>query len=197
MPFQNNRIEKKKLLLIIVVSSVILAGIFALVSQQERRRAQDSGRHYDSPSGETISDPEGKTPENFAGDSQPIYLGFARLYDNGLTKFQVEAVKYGFIRFSEGRPEKIKEVSIYVDTIKQQPFDRDSSDPTRRVLFDVLINRKDKFQATVEYVSIRSAELILRSDGKEVFRSGVIDPQRLGEEDEHSGEDELQPEYPR
>lgn len=197
MQFPNNTLGKKKLLVIILVSSVLLAGVFAIISWQDGRRTEDTGRHYDSPSGETISDPEGKTPENFAGDSQPIYLGFARLYDSGLTKFQVEAVRYSFIRFSESRPEKIKEVSIYVNTIEQVPFDRDSSDPTRRVVFDVIINRKDKFQATVEYTSIRSAELVLRSNGMEAFRSGVIDPQRLAEEDEHSGEEVLQPEYPR
>lgn len=201
MQFINKRLpgggSRRKVLLIL--AGVILVGsliALAVSGSYKRKSTEGSGEYFDTISGETVSDPAGKSPELFAGDTQPVYLGFVKLLDAGITKFQLDAIKYGFTKFSEGREEKIKEVSVDIKTIKRQAINLDSNEPSR-VSFDVVINRKERFQATIEYTSIRSANLILNFDAKEVFKSGVIDPERLGEEDEHPGEEVLQPEYPQ
>ena len=76
---------------------------------------------------------------------------------------------------------------MYVDTVKRMPFN--TEDPTRQVKFDVIVNRKDRYQATLEYSSIKSARLILNQSGKEVFRSEDINP--IGYDEDHAEEGDL------
>lgn len=177
-----------------IVVLISLVGFFMLRGSD---RAPDTPgtEYYDEASGETVSDPEGKSPEKF-GTAQTgiVYLGFSKLVDHGITMNQLDALKTAFTLYSRERQEKISEVSIFVNTIKRTPYDRDSADPTRSITFDVKINRKDTYNATLQYISIRSAQLILHQNGTEIYRSTMIDPDNYTDDGEEHGDFYLPPE---
>lgn len=188
MQFINNNgyLNKKNLLIAATVVFLLTFSVLIFLNSKEADTVE-TNEYYDHASGETVSDPEGKTPEKFGvNDPRPLYLGFSNLLETGISKYQVEATEIGFDLFAEQQNNTVKEVSIFVDTINRESFDSDSPNRVRRVSFDVLINRKDTYQATLEYTNITSVELILRDNNKEIFRSDIIDPL---EYDHHDDDD--------
>lgn len=177
-----------------VMGFILLFAFFAFRNNNQTPNTPGT-EYYDEGSGETVSDPEGKSPEKF-GTAQTgiVYLGFSRLSDHGITANQQDALKTAFTLYSRERPEKITEVSIFVNTIKRTPYDRESPDPTRSLTFDVKINRKDVYNATLQYISIRGAQLILHQNGAEIYRSTMIDPDAYTDDGEEHGDFYLAPE---
>lgn len=189
--------QNKKTILLIAGGVVVLILVLFLVLQQSNNQIPpDTGLYHDPHSGETVSDPENWEPENFAMQSNtPIFLGFSKLLDIGVTQFQLDAAKGGFTEYSTTKNNYIKEVSLHVNSIKREPFDRESPDPTQRVAFTVTINRTEVLEAKIIYTSIQNATLLLYKDGGQIFESTSADSSETIPE--HPGEDVLQPEYPR
>jgi hypothetical protein len=169
-------LKNKKLLL--VVFALVGCGIILFFTLGPKGEdSVDKNEYYDPGSGETVSDPEGKEPERFnVVGKQLVYLGFSKLLDVGASKYHVEAAKNAFGLYSESRGSDIKEVSIFVSSIKRITPDREEADQTKRITFDVLLNRSEQYQAILENTDTVSAQLVLQKDGSVVYRSGFIDP---------------------
>lgn len=189
--------NNKKVIILIAVSVVSIAIIAVLALQRSNKQAPpDAGLYHDPNSGEIVSDPEGWQPENFAGQANaPIFLGFSKLLDIGITQFQLDAAKGGFGEYSATKNDYVKEVSLHVNSIKREAFDPDGADPTRRVSFTVTINRTETFSAKLEYTTIQNASLLLYKDDKRIFKSTSANADE--KIPEHPGEDVLEPEFPR
>lgn len=136
--------------------------------------SQKPGEYFDRGSGETVYDPEGRTPEKFGQDeNQPLILGISKLLDYGLTKYQLEALATAFTNYSESK-QQLGEVSIQVATIAAQPRDPNSEKDTLK--FDAVFDRKDTYLVTLDYFDLTAVRLIISAaDGKEIYNSGVID----------------------
>lgn len=184
MQFTNNSKQhqddssRRKILLVIAITFalIILPLIMYLsTSKDDTPNTEGSGQYHDPVSGETVSDPEGKAPETYGTDSPPIdFLGFHRLMDRGATMYHADAVKKAFEDYSKNRDEKIKEISLYEETIKLQPFERGAE--VRVLKFSVLINRKDRSDVELEYSNLTKAKVRIFQDGKIVHSSDLIDP---------------------
>lgn len=177
MQFINNLdVRTRRLLLIgaLLTTGIFLAVVLVL-SDKPQQSGEGTGQYYDTGSGETVSSPIGKTPENYGEEQdKPLYLGFSKLPNYGVTQNQVEALKLGLAFYSGRRSEKITEVSLQVATISAGAYNEDSGE--RILTFDLQVNRKDMYQATMVYKGLRSAKLSLAKDGTEKYASDYIDP---------------------
>jgi len=172
--------ENGRLYLIIAVVSIALVApfIYLAIKQSGRNGATGNEEYYDPGSGETVSNPSGRTPENFGGNAEgPVYLGFGELLDVGMSKYQLEAVKYAFEQYGRTTNQKVQEVSLTVSSLTIEGHNKDDPTPKDKVFFDVTINRKQNLKARVDYFDITSVQLYL-SDPKTnavIFDSKVID----------------------
>src|SRR5688500_8888385 len=91
---------------------LVVAGLFLW-----RGREENSREYYDKASGETVSDPDNRTPETFGrkGD-EPVYLGTSKLLDVGVTSTQLAGTKLAFYNYSKQRKTRIKEVSVDINS---------------------------------------------------------------------------------
>lgn len=159
--------KNKAILVGIVLMPVIISLIvFVFISS----RSSNSEEYFDPGSGETVSDPKGKTPELFGVDSEaPLFLGFSKLIDAGLTSGQLDLVKASFGRFSKTEDRYITELSITVDTIERTEEDSGFS-----LSFDLTANREIKYSCTVSYVGLDDARVVVSDEsGKQIFDSSV------------------------
>lgn len=170
----------------IAITIIFIAVFFSNVSKKPSDEV-NLNEYFDSASGETISSPDGKTPESYGidEDSEGIsYLGFSKFLELGLTTFQVEAVKIGFDLFSDKTTVPITEVSVFVNSAKQDTVSTDRS--TKKIIFETLVNRKDKYSANISYSGLKDARLLIISNNKVVFDSGFIN---IDEYDYHDDAD--------
>lgn len=167
-------------ILIGLVTLLLIAPFVFLAIRKsgQTKKAGSNGEYYDKNSGETISDPNGKTPENYGGNAEgPVYLGFSKLLDVGVSKFQLDAVKYAFEQFGQANNKTIREVSLTVDSLNVTPHDPKNSDSKDTAYFDVTLDRKENYKARVEYFDISAVRLYLTDPktGKIVYDSKTID----------------------
>jgi hypothetical protein len=159
------------LLILIIAVSVALFS-----SSQSKNSIDKSGRYVDTRSGEVVSDPAGKAPDQYgAAPNQPIYLGFSELSSIGLSKYQLETLKSTLYEFSKGITGGIKEYSITVASIKTSPADQSSDDPSTTTTFDLTTNRTTTYNATIKYSGVSTLRLLLTKDNKPVFDSATLD----------------------
>lgn len=181
MQFQNNHQDsgllakllnfKVVLVAVVLLLSFIMFGLFAL---ENKVKNDPHAEYYDKNSGETVSNPKDRTDELYnAMGQRPYFLGIQKLTDLGASKYHIASIEEAFYRYSGQRNYDIKEVSVVVDSIKYGSFDQQTA--TRNIDFDVQINRKDYYQASVYYNSIKSAKIILKKDNKVIYQSDYID----------------------
>lgn len=169
-----NRQSSKRIVIVAVIAFVVLG--IALLFYVGRRNSspEGTGEYYDPASGETISNPTGRSPEKFnQASEQPVYLGFSRLVDIGLSQFQVDVIKQIFLSYSSQRKDKINELSIYKDSVSRVSFD--PADEIRSVLFDISINRGERYSVTMQYTTLRNAKIIIYEGKNKIFESGFVD----------------------
>ena len=158
---------------------VLLTMVFSIFAFRHKPNTSKikPGSYYDKGSGETVSNPAGKTPETFGGTvDTPIFLGFDDLLTIGVSKLQLDAIKKAFDNYSKDGNKHIKEVSVTIASIKRVGPDRDSNEPGDIVTFDVTLDRKQTFKAKVESQSLTVSRLYLSDpNGKLVFDSYDID----------------------
>ncbi|MFO0920762.1 MAG: hypothetical protein U0451_03765 [Candidatus Saccharimonadales bacterium] len=167
-----------------VISVFVLLTIFIIliIITRTRKDSQNTNEYFDPGSGETISDPLNKTPETFNSDpDQPVFLGFSKLIDYGVTQHQIEGFKNILSMYSKANGSSIREASISVDTIK---YDNNSDDPDSLIhfaTFDMTINRTDKYTAKLTLNGINVVQLNLTKDGKVIYQSDNYDITETGD----------------
>lgn len=171
-----------RLVFVVVVSFILLVvitlGIYLLEKNYSKN---DTNEYLDPYSGETVSDPANRVEERYGSyESRPIFLGLHKITDFGATKYHISAIEEAFYEYSSKRKYDIKEVSVDIKSISVGAFDQKTY--TRSINFNILINRTEKYEASVYYDSIRSAKLVLRQGNKIVYESGYIDKQKLDSE---------------
>lgn len=156
------------LLVVVLIVGVIGFGMFVIVSNLNSSKATlgDDDLYVDPGSGQVVSDPEGKTPENYnANPAEPILLGIPELINYGISQYQIEALKHILTTYSQ-EEKKLNEFSITVDSIQSTLADR--SDPNSRdyLTFEGVINRDTKYWAKLEYFDISVVKLYLYENDK-------------------------------
>ncbi len=173
--------ENGRTYLLIAVVTVLLIAPFVYLAVKKGNlsgKTSSTGEYYDKNSGETVSNPAGKAPENFGGTADhPVYLGFSKLLDIGVSKYQLEALKYAFEQYGKSSNQSPKEVSLTVDSIHStlhNPSDPNSKDT---VTFDVTLDRKQAYKAKVEYSDITAVRLYLSDPqtGSLIYDSKIVD----------------------
>jgi hypothetical protein len=151
------------------VMSLVIIGILVLFYAVNGDEAPKTGEvkqnsYTDPGSGETVDDPEGKSPETYGvNPDQPVYLGFVKLLDVGFSADQLDNLKEAFLDYATQQKdtEKITEISITTTSIHQ------SVDPNSgsKYSFELTMNRKTKYRAVVASTGISSIRLALYPDG--------------------------------
>ncbi len=171
----NNSPNKRRLIIVIILVILIIFLIIGLIFYSQRNKPDEINEYYDPGSGETVSDPVGKSPENFENIGKtPTYLGFSKLIDFGVTKYQEEGIKTAVTLYSRENNNFINESSITTSSIKISDYD-DPNTLIRTAEFEMVINRKDKYQAKAILDGIKNVNVILSKDGKKVYESDFID----------------------
>ena len=120
-------LRNKKIIIAAVVVLVVIFGAMLLNRDDtgtDPNVKLDSGQSYDSDSGETVSDPEGKDVDQYGSNPDaPLILGADDLIVEGVTNEQTDGLKYGLYKYFGGKSKKIDRISIVVDTIAVVPYD--------------------------------------------------------------------------
>lgn len=173
--------DNRKRLMFILVGFVVLiiVGLIVFIGRPNKTKI-GTGQYYDPGSGETVSDPIGKTPEFSGQDSgQPVYLGFSKLLDIGVTQDELNGIKLAFARYPYQNAKPANEISIFVSSIVTAPYDK-GIDTKQTVSFTVLLNRKDKFYASIDYFDLTTIRLSIKENStssKILYDSGNITPE--------------------
>ena len=157
MPSQNNR----RLILILGFFAVLLIVGIIFAFKPTHPNPHTQGQHVDPLSHETVSSPAGKAPDKYGvPNNTPLYLGFDKLLDYGLSTDQLDNVQTAFYRYSQSLPKPIGQISVDVDHITAQS---DSSNPNTPfdVLFKVQLDGKSVYQAKAEYFGLDDIRLYL------------------------------------
>ena len=188
MQFRNNSVDqnthRKKAIIksTVVVIFLLTISIVIVIITRTGNDNQDTSEYFDPGSGETISDHKNKSPETFNSDpDQPVFLGFSKLIDYGVTQYQVEGLKRILSMYSKTNGKSIKEASISIDTIK---YDNNNDDPNSLIhyaSFDMTINRTDKYTAKLSLDGINMVQLNLSKDGTVIYQSDNYDTTETGD----------------
>jgi hypothetical protein len=168
-----NQIPPIRLIIIFAVLSLITVGLtIALYKAINTSTAQSTNAeqttYTDPGSGETIVYTKGKTPETYGiNPDTPTYLGFASLLDVGFSDDQVRNTKAAFLDFASqnNKDDKIKEISITVDSIKQTLDPKVGSTYS----FDITTNRKTKYYAKIRITDITSIDMSLFAEDQKTL----------------------------
>lgn len=157
---------KKKIIIAssIFVAVAVLLIIITIIFQSTQKNATDTNQasqnsYYDADSGETVYNPDNRTPEGLSADGA-IILGFSSLLDIGLSSHQLELTmsymrQYSLAHTIDSQP--IDQISLVRQTSKQM------IDPTsgqKDITAEIKINRTTTQKVTLSYISLN--DLLLR-----------------------------------
>lgn len=154
--------KKSRILIgfVIVVLGLAIIYLFDKDKNENQISSNDMGSYYDPYSGETVSDPEGKSPEDYGETNKMVLLGMGGLLDHGLTQDQLGAYRVALDQYSAKNNNYVKEASIVVNTIER--FDEATTTSIKNGLkFDLVINRESRLQARLEYTGLSALKLYL------------------------------------
>lgn len=185
MDFTKNR----KLVIAVVVVLVAIFGSIILANSNKKNndaKAKDvtTGKndYYDPNSQQTISDPDGKTPENYGVDpNAPTFFGTSNLLDYGVAADQENDMEFAIYQYFNGNNKKVKEVSVVVDSIAPVERDRNSASTTETINFDIVVDRKDRYKVRMDYFDLSSIQLYMTdaTGATQLYDSGVVSNQHL------------------
>lgn len=185
------KLSDRNKLILIIVGSVVFVGlvgwgatVLSNHTKQNKGKTNDfTGQqgYYDSNSHQTVSDPSGKTPDTYGATTDaPIYLGNEALLDHGVTITQVGDYKFALYQFLKTNKIKATEASIVVDSVVKPPIDPNRTTDTLTIYFNVVINRKTAYNATLDYSNLDTANLKLTDNtGAQVYDSGPVTNQNI------------------
>jgi hypothetical protein len=159
---------------IIVLLVTIILIILTLHKPQPKQ--EGSGlRYYDPRSGETITDPLGKTKDVYgSAPDVPDVLGISKLTAYGLSQQQLGFTQDAFTKFARSQNPKVKIISINVSDIthtKVNPRDVNSHD---LLLFNIQLDLKKLLDAKLEFHGLKQVRLRLYKDRTLVYDSGEL-----------------------
>ena len=174
------QLPNRRVLAISLGVLVIIAGMVLIAQHNSKTpNAGSAGEHVDQFSHEVVSNPPGKTPDTYGSEpNTPLYLGFDKLMNNGLSLDQMKNVEQAFYKYSLSLSKPLKQVSVGADDIKTS---HDPSDPNSPfvILFNVQFDGKDIYPAKVQYIGLDDVRLfIMSADNSKV----IYDSQVLGTE---------------
>ncbi len=175
----NNLSPRGRQILIGAITLFIVLPIFYLLySTTSNSDPRKQGTYYDKGSGETVTNTN-QTPETFGTDGSNItFLGVSDLLTVGVSKFQVEALKSALKDYGKTRSPDAKEFSITTKTIEVADNNEEASYDT--VTFEIKVDRKDTYIATMRYFDLSSIQLTLKTKkGDLVYASKDIDGSTL------------------
>lgn len=161
--------KQQRLLIIVgfVILSLMIIGIMVFIfnaSQSQTSTEPNQNEFIDPATGETILNPDGKSPETFGTNPDaPIFVGFSNLLQFGARQTVVENTKSFLNDYANERitknEERITEVSIVVDSIQHTI---DNAANTSSYTFDIVINRSENYSMKLMIQGVRSmtADLI-------------------------------------
>jgi len=135
---------------------------------------------YNDPiSGETATNPVGKTPESYGTSANtPTYLGFKNLLPLGFTQPQLNSLFKVLDKYSSSIEINPNEISLYPDSVKFTNLPETSPD-LDIVRFDIQIARKTKQNVELTRHSLSAISLRILENGKELFSSGKTDARNV------------------
>lgn len=177
-------------LVIIVTLLVVVIGGLALLGRSNNNEntgkvkdvTNGQGNYYDSNSKETVSNPSGKTPENYGATAgAPIYLGLNGLLDYGVASDQVGDYRFAIYQYFKSNHMKASEVSIAVDSVVPTPRDPDSSSTINTINFNIVVDRKTTYKVKMDYFDLSSINLQLfdSTGAKLLYDSGTVSNQNV------------------
>jgi hypothetical protein len=132
-------------------------------SQQNTSTEPNQNEFVDPATGQTILNPEGKSPENYGTNPDtPIFIGFSNLLQYGARQSTVDNTKSFLNDYANQRitnnEERITEISIVVGTIRHTI---DNAANTSSYTFDIIVNRDQNYnvKVTMRGVSSTTASL--------------------------------------
>ena len=176
MQFINKRVVVITLCIVLLI--VVVIAFITNSSSTNKVKQPKITSYMDSDSGQTVTDIEGRTPENFNTDpDQPIFLGFTSLLSQGVSQYQLNGIEAAITTYS--KQQKFAEISLKIDTIKSQP--RQQNNTTSTIQFDIKFDRKPVYyKTTVELIGISKVRIVIHNgEGLLLFDSGVIDTSNL------------------
>lgn len=178
---------KRKLIIAAIALAVIIGGA-ALVANNNKDKGNNTkdftngqGDYYDPNSKETVSDPNGKSPDTYGRDpAAPIFLGTSNLLDYGVAFDQEQDMQFAVFQYFNGNKQKVKEVSVVVDSIAPVPHDRNSASTVDTINFDIVVDRKTKYKVKMDYFDLSSIQLYMYDEaGNQIYDSGVVSNQHI------------------
>lgn len=176
----NNLSPRGRQIVIGVITALIIVPLFyILYVATSSSDPSNKGTYVDKGSGETVTNTN-QTPETYGTDgNNQTYLGVSELLTVGVSKYQVVALKSALTAYGKTRTPEASEYSIAIKTISVT----DNEDGDNTVSFDVLVNRKDTYKATLRYFDLSSIQLTLKTkSGDLVFISKEIDGSTISSE---------------
>lgn len=151
----------KRTVIIFVVALILLMGLMAWLTRPHKTATIKTGESqvYNDPvSHQKIVTRNGAAPEtNGQTSTGPVFVGFEKLLDYGVTVQQLDALK---TYFSDYTPfiNKSPEISLAVDDIQAG---QDMSDPQQRFFIHshVVVDRKTTYEIKFYYQGLSSVEL--------------------------------------
>jgi len=167
-----NKAQWSVLIVGLIVLVWLVAGIISIA--KPKPKTDSTGAYYDSWSHQTVSAPTGKTPDIYGSGGKPVFLGFDSFLSHGMTADQLKSLEMAVENYSQTKNNSIKEVTVDVDNITSQHT------PSQfLMLFRIKFNRKDIYNAKVDYSDLTSVQLqLMNSDGSKVYDSGSVDATR-------------------
>lgn len=170
---------------IILLALALIGGIVVLSlvfkGSPDTTTTDGASEIYDPNSGDTISDPDDKTPDVYGTVSDaPVFLGLSKLLDAGLTLDQVNGFQYAFYHYGKNTKTALREVSVSVSTINVLPHDRYSTSLSDTMLFDVLVNKKNLYKVKLDFTGFTAIQIYLSNEaGEQFYDSGIVDDKKL------------------
>ena len=169
---------KKKLIIVIGVFVIlsIIAIVFALINQQSPQTisktdtATNQNQYTDPVSGEVVSNPSGKAPEDASGYNGVTFLGFARLIDYGISSDQLTIIKGYLENYKDiATGNKITQISLDATSLKQS-VNADSG--TKIVTVRIVVNKSTEQTLELTYQGIEDmAVTVYDKDRVQVYSS--------------------------
>ncbi|HET9850419.1 MAG TPA: hypothetical protein VFP35_02230 [Candidatus Saccharimonadales bacterium] len=174
------RLANRRYLLILgcslLILLIVIAALLAFRNQPKVPGKNSLSQHVDTFSGETVSNPKGVAPEKYGvSPNTPVYLGFDKLLNYGLTDIQLNLVKLAFYKYSQSLAKPLGQISVGANTITTQ-HDPTNPNSNFNILFKVQFDEKAIYQANVEYAGLNDARLIITTQsGNKEYDSGTLD----------------------
>lgn len=159
---------------------VALPLFYVLYTTTQNSDPNKPGVYTDKGSGETVTNNK-QAPQTYGTNGESItYLGVSELLMVGVSKYQVAALKSALESYAKTLSPEAKEFSITTKTIKVASRDPESEDTSESVDFDLVVDRKTTYKATLRYFDLSSAQLTIKTKrGEQVYTSKEIDGSQL------------------